>query len=235
VDAERLYTDRRWRDRRGRAAQRGRSWRRVPGLPALGPRTCRRRGPRRAALTMILAEPEAVTAARTIQSLAGRACRVVPGGGAVLHQRRWRPGRAGPRAGQAASAAPCRASAASKSLASWPAAADTALAYSCRTRRSCSFRARSGGRSPAGSHRPGIAAEPWKCLSANGFRAWRGHGLAAPASPCPASCSPLLGAGLHAQVWCGPACPGQRAGGTAGCSPKKRMNSALASGPRGSV
>ena len=32
-----------------------------------------------------------------------------------------------------------------------------------------------------------------------------------------------------------PACPGQRAGGTAGCSPKKRMNSALASGPRGSV
>jgi hypothetical protein len=28
---------------------------------------------------------------------------------------------------------------------------------------------------------------------------------------------------------------GQRAGGTAGCSSKKRMNSALASGPRGSV
>ena len=38
----------------------------------------RRRGPRRAALTMILAEPEAVAAARTIQSLAGRACRAVP-------------------------------------------------------------------------------------------------------------------------------------------------------------
>jgi hypothetical protein len=155
------------------------------------------------------------------------------GAGAVLHQRRWPPGRAGPRAGQAASTAPCRASAASKSLASWP-AADTALAYSRRTRRSCSFRVRSGGRSPAGSHRPGIAAEPWKCLSANGFRAWRGHGLAAPASPCPASCSPWR-AGLHAQFWCGPACPGQRAGGTAACSPKKRMNSALASGPRGSV
>ena len=37
----------------------------------------RRRGPRRAALTMILAEPAAIAAARTIQSSAGRACRVV--------------------------------------------------------------------------------------------------------------------------------------------------------------
>src|SRR5205814_2878811 len=44
-------------------------WARVPA---------RRGGPRRAALTMILAEPEAVAAARTSQSLAGRACRVVP-------------------------------------------------------------------------------------------------------------------------------------------------------------
>jgi hypothetical protein len=106
------------------------------------------------------------------------------GAGAVLHQRRWPPGRAGPRAGQAASTAPCRASAASKSLASWPAAADTALAYSRRTRRSCSFRARSGGRSPAGSHRPGIAAEPWKCLSANGSA--RGVDMALPRQQRPA-------------------------------------------------
>jgi hypothetical protein len=52
--------------------------------------------------------------------------------GAVLHQRRWPPGRAGPRAGQAASTAPSRASTASRSLASWLAAADTALTSSSR-------------------------------------------------------------------------------------------------------
>ena len=34
-------------------------------------------------------------------------------------------------------------------------------------------------------------------------RAWRGHGLATPASLCPASCSPLR-AGLHVRFWCGP-------------------------------
>src|SRR5438045_2519610 len=50
-----------------------------PGLTCPGPAYLPAAGaPRRAALTMILAEPEAVAAARTSQSLAGRACRVVP-------------------------------------------------------------------------------------------------------------------------------------------------------------
>ena len=45
----------------------------------------------------------------------------------------------------------------------------------------------------------------------------------------------LLQVSHHACSGAGrPGC-GQRAGGTAGCSSKKRMNSALASGPRGSV
>src|SRR5512146_1792921 len=49
------------------------------------------------------------------------------------------------------------------------------------------------------------------------------------------SCAGIALAGVVLTLAAGRPGSGQRAGGTAGCSPKKRMNSALASGPRGSV
>ena len=155
------------------------------------------------------------------------------GAGAVLHQRRWPPGVPGRvlvrrlrrrRAGRARRPSRWRRGRRRRTR-RWPThAGPGVVAYSALGQADGHPRAVT----------PRYCSRTLEMPLCERFPRVAGHGLAAPASPCPASCSPWR-AGLHAQFWCGPACPGQRAGGTAGCSPKKRMNSALASGPRGSV